>query len=128
MATYWSSNALILAQRNETIIGSVHVTQHTPSTACFGMLVTNADYRGLGIGKALLDATEDRGRTMGCTLMRLELLKPRLFVHPVKSYLAQWYSRIGYEYVEDAAFETKYPHLAIRLATPCDFTVYTKPL
>ena len=92
------------------------------------MLVTDPEFRGHGVGTMLLDAAEGRGRRLGCDLMRLELLKPRLFVHPVKSYLDQWYTRIGYQYVEDAAFETKYPHLATRLATPCDFTVYTKPL
>ena len=124
----WLRDELILAQKDNGLIGCIHVAHHHEDTAVFGMLVTASASRGQAVGTRLLDAAEQRGRDLNCNLMRLELLTPRLFRHPVKAFLSQWYERVGYHRVEHAAFEEKYPHLAADLATPCDFIVYTKSL
>lgn len=60
--------------------------------------------------------------------MRIEVLVPRGWTHPEKQRLDAWYCRIGYQAASTASVEGAYPQLAPLLATPCDFTVYEKPL
>jgi GNAT superfamily N-acetyltransferase len=92
----------------------------------FGMLA--AGRRGAGVGRALVDFAEDRGRERGAPAMRLELLVPREFPHPGKEFLAAWYGRRGYRRLAGTTVAAAHPHLAHLLATPCDVHRYEKPL
>jgi hypothetical protein len=60
--------------------------------------------------------------------MQLELLVPRTWKHPVKEFLRDWYTRIGYRVVRTGDLGEDYPALVPRLATPCDFLVFHKDL
>lgn len=64
----------------------------------------------------------------GVATMQLELLVPRGWVHPEKDRLGEWYGRLGYRIVRWAPFEEVAPHAAPRLATPCRFLVFQRPL
>lgn len=120
--------ALILAEVGGQVVGSVNVNLMGDGVGEFGMLVSDRRVRGTGIGSALVQQAEEWARQQGCHTMRLELLTPRRWTHPSKTFLKQWYSRIGYAPFATEPLETMHPELVPELATECDFTVWHKPL
>ena len=80
----------------------------------------------MGLGRSLIGRAEQRAKDHGCEKMRLELLTPRDWEHPVKKFLDEWYQRIGYVKGDEANFEDQYAHRVNDLACPCKFTVYLK--
>jgi GNAT superfamily N-acetyltransferase len=122
------ADALILAEIDGVIVGSVNVNRMGDGVGEFGMLVADLRHRGRGIGSALVDRAERWARDMGCHTMRLELLTPRHWTHPSKEFLKVWYSRIGYAPRATEPLEMLHPELARDLATECDFTVWHKSL
>src|SRR5262245_1341157 len=90
------AQALILAEIDGVLVGSVNVNLLSGGVGEFGMLVADRNCRGLGIGSALIRHAEKWARQHACHTMRLEVLTPRHWVHPSKEFLRQWYSRIGY--------------------------------
>ncbi|HZC14808.1 MAG TPA: hypothetical protein VE270_12385 [Thermoleophilaceae bacterium] len=80
------------------------------------------------MGRALVAFAEEQSRERGRRAMQLELLVPRAWLHPSKEFLKAWYGRMGYRLVRTGRMDDAYPHLAPLLATPCDFTIYEKPL
>jgi GNAT superfamily N-acetyltransferase len=110
------------------IVGSVQIHQVADDANEFGMLVAAPDRRGSGIGRALLDFTEERSRERELRAIQLELLVPRGWRHPSKEFLKSWYGRRGYRHVRTGQMERAHPHLAPLLATPCDLEVHEKPL
>lgn len=120
--------ALILAEIDGALVGSVHVSLMGEGVGEFGMLVVDPGRRGAGIGTALVQHAETWARRRGGHTMRLELLTPRHWQNPSKEFLKQWYTRIGYSPRATEPLETMYPNLVPELATECDFTVWHKPL
>jgi hypothetical protein len=49
-------------------------------------------------------------------------------VHPQKEKLRDWYTRLGYRVIRSARVEEVAAHLASRLAMPCEFLIFRKPL
>jgi len=121
-------NALILAELDGKIVGSVNVNLMGSSRGEFGMLVVDFNQRGKGIGSALVHAAEDWAISENCKTMQLELLTPRHWKHPSKEFLKQWYRRIGYEPQLVEPFEKLHPEKVAELATDCDFTIWRKRL
>jgi GNAT superfamily N-acetyltransferase len=74
--------ALILAEIDGVVIGSVNVNLMGDGVGEFGMLVADPNCRGTGIGSVLVDRAESWAREMACHTMRLELLTPREWSHP----------------------------------------------
>jgi GNAT superfamily N-acetyltransferase len=122
------ARALILAEINGVLVGSVNVNLMEEGIGEFGMLVADRSCRGKGIGSALVEHAERWAREHLCHTMRLEILTPRHWTHPSKEFLRQWYSRIGYAPQTTQPFESMYPKLVPELATECDFTVWHKSL
>jgi GNAT superfamily N-acetyltransferase len=122
------AQALIVAEIDGVLVGSVNVNLVSDGVGEFGMLVADRKYRGKGIGSALVDRAEKWAREHTCHTMRLEILTPRHWTHPSKEFLRQWYSRIGYAPQTTEPFESMHPELVPELATQCDFTVWHKPL
>jgi GNAT superfamily N-acetyltransferase len=122
------AQALILAEIDGALVGSVNVNLMSDGVGEFGMLVADLNHRGKGIGSALVDRAENWARDMACHTMRLELLTPRNWTHPSKEFLKMWYSRIGYKPQATESFQILYPELVPKLATECDFTVWHKSL
>jgi GNAT superfamily N-acetyltransferase len=87
---------IAVATAGEDIVGSVQIHQVAPDANEFGMLVAAPDRRGTGIGRALLDFTEDPSRERELRTVQLELLVPRDWLHPTKEFLKRWYRRRGY--------------------------------
>ena len=122
------AQALILAEIDGVLVGSVNVNLMRDGVGEFGMLVADLNHRGKGIGSALVDRAENWARGMACHTMRLELLTPRNWTHPSKEFLKVWYSRSGYRPQATEPFEMLHPELVPELATECDFTVWHKAL
>ena len=122
------AQALILAEIDGALCGSVKVNLMRDGVGEFGMLVADRKYRGKGIGSALVKHAEKWARERACHTMRLELLTPRHWTHPSKDFLRQWYARMGYQPQAPESFELQHPELVPELATECDFTVWHKSL
>jgi GNAT superfamily N-acetyltransferase len=122
------AQAVILAEIDGALVGSVNVNRMSDGVGEFGMLVADRKYRGEGIGSALVKHAEKWARDQASHTMRLEILTPRHWTHPSKEFLRQWYSRNGYAPQTTEPFESMYPELVPELATECDFTVWHKSL
>ena len=120
--------ALILAEIAGLVVGSVNVRLLGDGVGEFGMLVADRRFRGVGIGSTLVSRAEEWARRNGCHTMRLEILTPRHWTQPSKTFLQQWYSRIGYAPHTTEPLEGMHPELVPELATECDFTVWHKRL
>jgi GNAT superfamily N-acetyltransferase len=119
---------IAVATRHGRIVGSIRIHDVADDVSELGLLVADPDHRGTGVGRALVAFAEQSSRERGLRAIQLELLVPRTWRHPDKEFLKAWYGRIGYRLVRTASFDDAYPHLAPLLATPCDLTVYEKPL
>jgi GNAT superfamily N-acetyltransferase len=119
---------LAVARLNGQLVGAVRVQRLSDSLGEFGMLVAAPEHRGAGIGRRLVAFAERWARDQGLRRIQLELLVPRTWSHPVKEFLRDWYTRIGYRPVRTGCLETAYPALEPQLATPCDFVIYHKNL
>jgi GNAT superfamily N-acetyltransferase len=119
---------LAVARLDGRIVGCVRIQRLGDDLAELGMLVASPEHRGIGIGRTLVAFAEEWARRQGLGRMQLEVLAPREWTHPVKEFLHDWYTRIGYRQVRTGRFADAYPALAPRLATACNFTIYHKPL
>jgi GNAT superfamily N-acetyltransferase len=128
LASLIRSREIVVAIREDRIVGSVCVRDVSGEHSEFGMLAAVPDERGTGVGNALLDFIERASRGRGMRAMQLELLVPRGWSHPGKEFLRSWYGRRGYRLVRAGPLGDAYPHLAPRLAMPCDLEVHQKPL
>ena len=122
------AHALILAEIEGVLVGSVNVNVMSDGIGEFGMLVADRNYRGEGIGSALGKHAERWAREHACHTMRLEILTPRHWTHPSKEFLRQWYARIGYEPQTTEPFESMYPELVAEARHEVRFQVWHKSL
>jgi GNAT superfamily N-acetyltransferase len=131
MARLIAAEEIAVAQEDRSegrIVGSVQVRRIDDATGEFGMLVSDPQRRGEGIGRELVRFAEERSRRHSVPIMQLELLVPRGWTHPTKEFLDGWYTRMGYRPMHTGRIDDDYPHLAPLLATPCNFVIYHKAL
>lgn len=119
---------LVTAERGGLLVGCVMVRQLDHHTDEFGMLAVDSAFRGTGVGRDLVRFVEKRASAAGRRTMQLEILVPTTWSHPSKEFLLEWYGRIGYVHVHKGNLELDYPHLAPKLATPCDYLIHHKVL
>jgi GNAT superfamily N-acetyltransferase len=119
---------IAVARLGGRVVGCVRVQRLDEGTGEFGMLAADPAHRGAGVGRELVVFAERKCRSEGLRTMRLELLVPRGWTHPMKEFLAGWYTRIGYRVARAGTIDEAYPALAPLLATPCDFVIYHKDL
>jgi GNAT superfamily N-acetyltransferase len=119
---------LILAEIGGVVVGSVNVNLLSGRIGELGMLVSDVNHRGKGVGSALVKAAEQWAKRIDCETMQLELLTPRRWKHPSKEFLKRWYRKIGYEPQIAESFEKLSPDKFAELATDCDFMVWHKRL
>ncbi|MFI5896262.1 GNAT family N-acetyltransferase [Actinoplanes sp. NPDC051513] len=110
------------------LVGAMQLQRLPTGEGELGMLVAHPQRRGAGIGKDLISYGESWARTQGLTTMQLELLYPSTWTHPVKKFLYDWYTRLGYQVIGAGDLADDYPELVSRLATPCDFLIFHKAL
>lgn len=119
---------IVVARVGGAIAGSIRVQRLDANTGETGMLVSDPERRGMGIGRELRRFVIDLLRRWGVTTLQIELLVPRRWTQESKVFMAEWNARSGYQVVRKGRFEDQYPHLAGQLATPCDFIIYNKPI
>ena len=119
---------IALARVNGRVVGLVHIQRLDSGEGEFGMLVADPDYRGHGVGGALIGFAERWAVGKGLDTMQLELLAPREWTHPSKEHLKAWYNRLGYRLKRVERLGEGYPELEPLLGTPCDLLVYHKGL
>lgn len=110
------------------VVGAVRVRRLDEGVGEFGMLVAAPEERGTGIGRDLVSFAERWARESGLSQLQLELLVPRTWAHPVKEFLRDWYTRIGYRVVRVGDLDEDFPALVPLLACPCDFLIFRKDL
>jgi GNAT superfamily N-acetyltransferase len=119
---------IAVRRSGERVVGAVRIQLLDDGVGEFGMLVAAPEERGTGVGRDLVSFAEDWARSRGLSTMQLELLVPRTWTHPVKEFLRDWYTRIGYRVVRTGDFSADFPALVPHLACPCDFLIFRKDL
>jgi GNAT superfamily N-acetyltransferase len=128
VAALIAAGQLVTARDGGTLVGVARVHRLPGGEGEFGMLAADPARRGEGIGRDLVAYAEGWAVDLGLPTMQLELLVPRGWTHPVKQFLREWYTRIGYRVVRVGDLADDYPALVPRLAGPCDFLVFHKDL
>lgn len=121
-------DAFLIAEKNNEIVGICKIGEQDKNICEFGMLASDPALRGVGIGRDLVSAAENWGRSNGYKKMRLELLTPRHWKNESKEFLKIWYTRLGYVPDHTEPFEELFAHRIDDFATECDFTVWLKDL
>jgi GNAT superfamily N-acetyltransferase len=85
-----SAREIAVAVQDGRLVGSAQIHDVAPDVSGFGMLVAAPQFRGTGIGCALLEFAEQDGHERGLRAMQLELLLPRSWQHPTKEFLKAW--------------------------------------
>lgn len=128
LAELIAAEQIAVATRRGHVVGSIRIHDVSEDTSEFGLLVAAPEQRSTGVGRALLDFAEQHSRDRGRRALQLELLVPRDWQHPSKEFLKGWYGRRGYRLSRSGRLGDAYPQLEPLLATPCDLTIYEKPL
>ncbi|MEU7908827.1 GNAT family N-acetyltransferase [Actinoplanes sp. NPDC049118] len=128
VASIIAAGELVAAGSDGEPAGVARVRRLPTGEGELGMLVADPERRGAGIGRALVAYAEGWAGDRGLRTMQLELLVPQAWTHPVKQFLYDWYTRIGYQVVRKGDLADDFPALVPRLATPCDFLVFHKQL
>jgi GNAT superfamily N-acetyltransferase len=123
-----AAREIAVATAGDRVVGAVRIQALSDATGEFGMLVADPEYRGIGVGRALIAFAERHCRDRGVRAMQLELLVPRTWRHPTKVFLDDWYRRIGYRVIRTISLDDMHAELSPLLATPCQLVVYEKPL
>jgi GNAT superfamily N-acetyltransferase len=123
-----SGGGILAATLEGELVGCAYLRPLDADTADLGLISAAPDRWGSGIGRELVRSAETLMRSRGATIMQLELLVPKGWVHPEKERLRSWYTRIGYRVVRTAPFEEVAAHLAPQLAVECEFLIFRKAL
>lgn len=122
---------LYLARIDNEIVGSVHIFKIDNDTFSFGLLNSDFDKKGLGIGSALVDKAEELAIKSGAGKVNIEVLRPSDFEVPGKVMLANWYLIKGYTFTMYDTFLNLKPDKIEKskaLKVPSGFDCYTKSL
>jgi GNAT superfamily N-acetyltransferase len=128
VASLIRAGQLAVARVDGRLVGTVRVQRLASGDGEFGMLVASPDHRGIGVGRELVAFAERWAGEQKLARMQLELLVPQTWTHPVKEFLRDWYTRLGYREIRAVRLDEVYPDLQPHLATPADFVIYHKSL
>ena len=99
------------------------------ATAEIGLVATDPEQWGGGVGGEIVRTAEELMRSRGVATAQLEVLVPQDGEHPGKSRLQAWYERLGYRFVRTASYEEVVGDaLSHHTSTPCKFVVLAKSL
>lgn len=128
VAAFVAAGELAVARHGTEIVGAARLRALPTGEAEFGMLAVSSAHRGTGVGREMVAFLENTARAQGRTRMQLEILVPQDWIHPMKAFLLEWYTRIGYVHTRTGRLVEAYPHLAPHLATGCHFVIFHKNL
>ena len=122
------SKELLLARNDNEIFGCIHLERVNDHLFKFKMLVANPKYKGKGIGSLLVEFAEEQAKDNKAKIMQLELLVPTEFTHDDKVFLDKWYTRIGYQQIEEHAVDYVHQGISQFLKVACIAKVYQKEI
>lgn len=114
-AQHLQRGRFVLAEEEGGLAGVVYV-ELAPPRGYFGMLAVEPAAQGHGLGAALVKEAEARASVAGCRYMEMSVIN-------VRTGLASWYERLGYEPAGQAPFP-----VPERLKQPAHFALYRKRL
>jgi GNAT superfamily N-acetyltransferase len=118
---------LLAARLDGALVGCARAVMLDAATGDVGLVSAVPEAWGAGVGRALVEAAEERLAARGATELQLELLVPTGREHPHKARLRGWYERLGYRVVRTAPFGEIAAPDADRLAGPAAFLIFRKP-
>src|SRR5688572_26244140 len=99
----------LIAELGGAVVGTITVAgpdpeskclyYRRPGVFCLGQFAVRTDLQGQGIGRALLQAAEDRARFLGAAEVVLSTAESA-------THLRDWYERLGFHFVEFVAWST----------------------
>jgi GNAT superfamily N-acetyltransferase len=116
------AGGMLVARAGGRMVGCASVRRLDDETFELGLVSALPEAWGSGVGRVLADTAEELARSAGARQMQLQVLVPRTGEHPNKVRLRSWYERRGYRIAGTKAFTAE------RLARPCEFLVFRKPL
>lgn len=122
---------LFVAYLENLVVGSIRVYPLSGMKYAFGLLSADFAQSGKGIGKSLIQTIENYAKVQGATIMELEILRPAEFNSPFKDRLANWYTGMGYKFIETVNFDIVEPNRIEKEATMVNrsvFDLYEKDL
>lgn len=125
------ANGFYIARLNGEIVGSIHTSRLDEESFGFGLLSADFGQKGLGIGRKLIKAAENRAKSDGAKFMKIEILRPSNQELPQKKQLDEWYRRQGYVFLNSMSFVERKPdkaEKALKLITETQFDCYEKEL
>lgn len=85
----------IMAMHEDEAIGFMTVEQHFPSSAELHVLCIRPEWHRKGIGRALLEASEEHTRRIGARFLQVKTLSPRREC-PYYTRTRLWYEAMGF--------------------------------
>jgi GNAT superfamily N-acetyltransferase len=85
----------IMAMHEDEAIGFMTVEQHFPSSAELHVLCIRPEWHRKGIGRALLEASEEHTRRIGARFLQVKTLSPRREC-PYYTQTRLWYEAMGF--------------------------------
>lgn len=127
---YIDDNEIMFALLDGEVVGGVRCFELKPQVWTFTLLGADFNHKGKGIGKALIDAVEKRAIAANATSIHIEVLKAEHIEVASKKILADWYIRLGYDFVKTIDVFEVYndPIKWSKLANPSVFDCYLKQL
>ncbi len=122
------SKEIILALKDDEFYGCIHLEKISDDAFRFKMLVANPNNKRVGVGSKLVSFAENEAKRQGASVMQLELLVPTEFEHEDKVFLTNWYTRIGYKYIDEHDVDYVHNGISKFLKTGCVAKVYEKRL
>lgn len=111
---------LMVLKIDNQIMGCAHVSRND-NYLKLGMITVDANLKGKGFGKIIMENIETYAKKIGISKLQLELLTPQNWVQEHKKFLGDWYKRLGFRPIKTIPFDREE-----LLATECNFTVYEK--
>jgi N-acetylglutamate synthase-like GNAT family acetyltransferase len=105
----------LLAEDADGLVGCVYV-ELRGERAYFGLLAVDPARQHHGLGRRLIDGTENHARAAGCLVMDLRIVS-------LREELPLFYRRLGYVETGTAPFPEE-----IKSKLPCHFILMSKPL
>ena len=114
---------ILVAERDDTLFGSVHLERTGDDVCHFGMFVVKPDLQAQGLGKRFIaEAERFAQRTLGCATMQMLVIS-------IRGELIAWYERRGYRRTgERRPFPYGDERFGIPLRSDLEFIVLTKKL
>ncbi|UKN02307.1 GNAT family N-acetyltransferase [Paracrocinitomix mangrovi] len=121
---------ILVAFLDGKVVGGIRYFHLRDKTWTFSLLGADFNQKGKGIGRALIDAVEEKVKEKGGDRIHIEVLRAEDIDVESKNILSNWYQRLGYDLVKTIDVFEVYDDADKwnKLANPSVFDCYLKAL